>query len=131
MVKVPFAVQPSNKNDVLTPVAAVTTAPIGVTAPCMWSHINAQTLTYSHTPCMQAMDYFATLIGKNVYALFFFAGHGFELNNLNYMMAVDASMNKNPMHCLCAQHVLHTMQARGAKLSIVLLDMCRVRAPSP
>jgi len=83
------------------------------------------------THTAQAMDYFATLIGKNVYALFFFAGHGFELNNLNYMMAVDASMNKNPMHCLCAQHVLHTMQARGAKLSIVLLDMCRVRAPSP
>jgi len=77
------------------------------------------------------MEYFATLIGKNVYALFFFAGHGFELNNLNYMMAVDASMDKNPMHCLCAQYVLHTMQARGAKLSIVLLDMCRVRAPSP
>ena len=77
------------------------------------------------------MEYFATLIGKNVYALFFFAGHGFELNNLNYMMAVDASMDKNPLYCLCAQHVLHIMQSRGAKLSIVLLDMCRVRAPSP
>ena len=77
------------------------------------------------------MDYFASLLGKNVYALFFFAGHGFELDGMNYMMAVDATMDKNPVHCLCAQKVQHTMQSRGAKLSIVLLDMCRVRSPPP
>ena len=28
--------------------------------------------------------------------------------------------------CVCVR-----VQAKGAKLSIVLLDMCRVRAPSP
>ena len=78
----------------------------------------------------QAVDYFTSLLGKNVYALFFFAGHGFEYNGMNYMMAVDATMDKNPAHCLCAQKVQHTMQSHGAKLSIVLLDMCRVRSPS-
>ena len=74
----------------------------------------------------QAVQYFETLIGKNVYALFFFAGHGFELGHLNYMMAVDATMDKNPDHCLCAQDVLKRMQSRGAKLSVVLIDACRV-----
>ena len=76
----------------------------------------------------QAVRYFESLLGKNVYALFFFAGHGFELNSKNYMMPVDADVEKNPEQCLCAQHVLQTMQAKGAKLSIVLLDMCRVNA---
>ena len=74
------------------------------------------------------MKYFESLIGKNVYAMFFFAGHGFEHNSKNYMMAVDADVEKNPEQCLCAQLVLQTMQARGAKLSIVMLDMCRESA---
>ena len=73
-----------------------------------------------------AIDFFLTLLGKNVYAFFFFAGHGFEVNNSNYMMAVDAPMEKNPDFCICAQQVLEAMQSRGAKLSIMVLDMCRV-----
>ena len=76
-----------------------------------------------------AISYFMELIGPNVYALFFFAGHGFELQQMNYMMAVDCSKEKNPRFCVCAQDVLRRMQERGAKLSIVLLDMCRVSAP--
>lgn len=76
-----------------------------------------------------ALDYFTQLIGPNVYAVFFFAGHGFELNNMNYMMAVDCTKEKNPTYSVCAQKVLRIMQERGAKLSIVLLDMCRVVAP--
>ena len=74
------------------------------------------------------MDYFATLIGKNVYALFFFAGHGFEYNARNYMMPVDSDVEKKPEQCVCAQEVLDAMQVGGAKLSIMILDMCRVSA---
>ena len=76
-----------------------------------------------------AIDYFVTLLGRNVYAVFFFAGHGFELNQMNYMMAVDCTKQKNPSYSVCAQKVLNMMQETGAKLSIVLLDMCRVVAP--
>ena len=47
---------------------------------------------------------------------------------MNYMMPVEAAMSKNPADCLCAQHVLELMQSKGTKLSIVLLDMCRVLA---
>lgn len=73
-----------------------------------------------------AISYFLSLLGKNVYAFFFFAGHGFEINSNNYMMAVDAPMEKNPEFCICAQQVLESMQSLGAKLSIMVLDMCRV-----
>ena len=83
------------------------------------------THTHTHT---QAVDYFATLIGKNVYALFFFAGHGFEYNARNYMMPVDSDVEKKPEQCVCAQEVLDAMQVGGAKLSIMILDMCRVSA---
>ena len=76
-----------------------------------------------------AIEYFTNLLGPNVYALFFFAGHGFELNSMNYMMAVDCTKQKNPAHSVCAQKVLQIMQETRAKLSVVLLDMCRVVAP--
>ena len=76
-------------------------------------------------PPPQAVKYFEALIGKNVYAMFFFAGHGFELNSKNYMMPVDSDVENNPELSICAQQVLQTMQAKGAKLSIMLLDMCR------
>lgn len=76
-----------------------------------------------------ALEIFTHLLGPNVYALFFFAGHGFELNGMNYMMAVDCTKEKNPTFCVCAQKVLKMMQEMGAKLSMVLLDMCRVVAP--
>ena len=49
-----------------------------------------------------AITYFMELIGPNVYSLFFFAGHGFELHQMNYMMAVDCSREKNPRAmCVC------------------------------
>ena len=47
---------------------------------------------------------------------------------MNYMMPVDADVEKKPEQCLCAQDVLQSMQERGAKLSIMILDMCRVNA---
>ncbi len=77
----------------------------------------------------EAIDYFTQLLGPNVYAVFFFAGHGFELNKMNYMMAVDCTKQKNPSFSVCAQKVLQIMQETKAKLSVVLLDMCRVGAP--
>ena len=85
---------------------------------------------FNTPPSLQAADFFASLIGKNVYALFFFAGHGFEHNSLNYMMPVDADVEKKPEQCICAQEVLRSMQMAGAKLSIMILDMCRVSASS-
>ena len=75
-----------------------------------------------------AVKYFTQLIGPNVYSLFF-PGYGFELNNMNYMMAVDCTKEKNPKYCVCAQMVLRMMQVKGIKLNIVLLDMCRIAAP--
>lgn len=79
----------------------------------------------------EAVNYLTSLLGKNVYALFFFAGHGFRLGNQEYMMAVDASPDKDPSYCVCAQEVLDCMQGQGAKLSVVILDMCRMPAPAP
>ena len=44
---------------------------------------------------------------------------------MNYMMAVDCTKEKNPKYYVCAQMVLRMMQEKGAKLSIVLLDVSR------
>ena len=97
----------------------------------------------------QALTFFLGLLGANVYALFFFAGklniysqsqhkhivyaillgHGFQsVDGQNYLMGVDTTLEKDPRYCLCAQDIKTRMQHTGAKVSIMLLDMCRVAA---
>ena len=94
----------------------------------------------------QALSFFLGLLGANVYALFFFAGkhlfqhkssivyaaslgHGFQsVDGQNYLMGVDTTLEKDPRYCLCAQDIKTRMQHTGAKVSIMLLDMCRVAA---
>lgn len=77
----------------------------------------------------QALTFFLSLLGANVYALFFFAGHGFQsVDGQNYLMGVDTTLEKDPRYCLCAQDIKTRMQHTGAKVSIMLLDMCRVAA---
>ena len=74
---------------------------------------------------LHAIDFFTSLLGPAVYALFFFAGHGFEVNQKQYLMGVDASTDHNAEHCICVQTIKERMQSTAAKLSILLLDMCR------
>ena len=75
----------------------------------------------------QAFQYFLTLLGPGVYALFFFAGHGFEMAHSQYLMGTEASAHHNPNLCICAHSLKEKMKEVGAKLSILLLDMCRER----
>ena len=72
-----------------------------------------------------AIHYFLSLLGRGVYALFFFAGHGFEVGNHQYLMSVDASADHNPKECVCVQTLKDDMHRSGSKLNILLLDMCR------
>lgn len=50
------------------------------------------------------------------------------MDGQNYLMGVDTTLEKDPRYCLCAQDIKTHMQHTGAKVSIMLLDMCRVAA---
>jgi mucosa-associated lymphoid tissue lymphoma translocation protein 1 len=74
-----------------------------------------------------AVEQFCNLLEKDMYALFYFAGHGFEDGNQSYLMPVDASHAYDPKENLSASEVIQPMQSSKAKLNVILLDSCRTR----
>lgn len=67
---------------------------------------------------------------KNSYAvgLFYFAGHGIQVNGLNYLVPVEANLMAERFveyDCLRADRVLGHMEQCETEVNIVILDACR------
>ncbi|MCU0418683.1 MAG: caspase family protein [Cyclobacteriaceae bacterium] len=62
-------------------------------------------------------------------SLFFYAGHGLEVDGINYLVPVDAQINSHldvKQKCISLQGVLNTMEfANDEGLNMVILDACR------
>ncbi|XP_016120104.1 mucosa-associated lymphoid tissue lymphoma translocation protein 1-like, partial [Sinocyclocheilus grahami] len=72
-----------------------------------------------------AIDKFLQLLDRGVYAVFYYAGHGYEHSGRNYLVAIDAPRPYRTENCVCVQKVMHNMQNRKAQLNVILLDTCR------
>uniref|UniRef100_A0A8C1QH17 Mucosa-associated lymphoid tissue lymphoma translocation protein 1-like n=1 Tax=Cyprinus carpio TaxID=7962 RepID=A0A8C1QH17_CYPCA len=72
-----------------------------------------------------AIDKFLQLLDRGVYAVFYYAGHGYEHSGRNYLVAIDAPRPYRTENCVCVQKVMHNMQNKKAQLNIILLDTCR------
>lgn len=73
----------------------------------------------------EALRQFCNLLVEETYALFYFAGHGFERHGHSYLMPVDATDKYHPHENMASSEVLKAMQNTKAKLNVVLLDCCR------
>ncbi|MBY0376322.1 MAG: caspase family protein [Bryobacteraceae bacterium] len=76
----------------------------------------------------QAVDRFVAKLGPNDTALFFFAGHGIQLANENYLVPIDfdAKDEADAKYVAYSASRIHDrMDASGATLNIVILDACR------
>ena len=78
--------------------------------------------SYEFTFC-QISNFFA---GPGIYAVIYYAGHGFELNGENYLLPVDA-MSADPNESIRAQEFLQEMQNCDTFLNLMFLDCCRTR----
>ncbi len=61
-------------------------------------------------------------------ALFYYAGHGMQINGVNYLVPISANPNKAadaPLQMVSADAALNQMQDGGARLKIMILDACR------
>jgi hypothetical protein len=64
-------------------------------------------------------------------ALFFFAGHGFEIRGQNYLLPTDvpsASEGQEELvrdASIAVERIVDRLQARGARIAILVLDACR------
>ncbi|XP_027745632.1 mucosa-associated lymphoid tissue lymphoma translocation protein 1-like isoform X2 [Empidonax traillii] len=72
-----------------------------------------------------AVSQFLQLLGKGVYAIFYYAGHGYEHLGRNYMVPVDAPQPYTPENCISVQRILQKMQQQQTALNVILLDTCR------
>ena len=76
----------------------------------------------------RGVDAFASLIQPGDLALFFYAGHGIEIDGENYLLPVDFRAQDAvdaKYEAYAARRVLEKMHARGARVRIALLDACR------
>jgi hypothetical protein len=64
-------------------------------------------------------------------ALFFFAGHGFEIHGQNYLLPTDVPAATDGQEELvrdaafAVERIVDRLQARGARIAILVLDACR------
>ncbi|XP_069758839.1 mucosa-associated lymphoid tissue lymphoma translocation protein 1 isoform X2 [Narcine bancroftii] len=72
-----------------------------------------------------AVKQFLQLLDTGVYALFYYAGHGYECAGRNYMVPVNAPNPYKPENCINVQKILCRMQEKNTALNVLLLDMCR------
>uniref|UniRef100_A0A8C3JV76 Mucosa-associated lymphoid tissue lymphoma translocation protein 1 n=1 Tax=Calidris pygmaea TaxID=425635 RepID=A0A8C3JV76_9CHAR len=72
-----------------------------------------------------AVSRFLQLLEKGVYAVFYYAGHGYEHLGRNYMVPVDAPQPYAPENCISVQRILQKMQQQQTALNLILLDTCR------
>jgi uncharacterized caspase-like protein len=66
--------------------------------------------------------------GPGAVGLFYFAGHGLQAYNVNYLLATDAEVAKPadiPQYGFEAEEVLWAMLKGGADTNILILDACR------
>ncbi len=76
-----------------------------------------------------ALTGFRNAAAESKVALFFFAGHGLEVGGENYLVPVDAQVEKEyqvKYRTLALTEVLEAMAGDEERLKIVILDCCRV-----
>uniref|UniRef100_W5NBM8 MALT paracaspase 3 n=1 Tax=Lepisosteus oculatus TaxID=7918 RepID=W5NBM8_LEPOC len=71
------------------------------------------------------IDEFLQLLDRGVYALFYYAGHGYECPGRNYLVPIDAPQPYRRENCISVQRIMRSMQEKRTALNVVLLDTCR------
>jgi mucosa-associated lymphoid tissue lymphoma translocation protein 1 len=72
-----------------------------------------------------AVLHFIDLLGKNVYAVFYFCGHGFEEHGMSYLIPSDGPTGSTAKECVCAQEILANIQKKEPPVIFMILDICR------
>ena len=73
-------------------------------------------------------DFTRQLHSKNSVGLFYFAGHGIEMEGSNYLIPVDAEIQTGidaKYESVDAGRILDGMESAGNNLNMVILDACR------
>jgi tetratricopeptide (TPR) repeat protein len=75
-----------------------------------------------------ALDQFSTRIKKGYVGLFYYAGHGMQLEGENYLIPVNAQIKAEKdveYESMPLGKILGRMESAGNRINIVILDACR------
>lgn len=79
-----------------------------------------------------SIDLFLTKINHGAIGLFFFAGHGVQIEGVNYLLTQDSNINDKDNNkinrinkAIKAQGILKRMEKSQNALNIIILDACR------
>ncbi len=73
-------------------------------------------------------DFSRSITDPDAVALFYYAGHGVQYNNQNYLVPIDAEITDEDQinwKCVPLENVTNKMQNAGNRLNIIILDACR------
>jgi hypothetical protein len=76
----------------------------------------------------EAIEDFGNRLKRGGVGLFYYAGHGVQVNGINYLIPIDAKINKESdirFKAFDAGRILAEMENANNGLNIVLLDACR------
>lgn len=85
----------------------------------------------SQSDMRRAIREFATMVtakGPNAVALVYYAGHGVQIDGENYLVPVDAKIEREsdvPIEAVRLVDVMSTLGETPARMRIVILDACR------
>lgn len=82
----------------------------------------------SHRQMDLALKEFKENLANAEVGLFFFAGHGLQIDGVNYLTAVNTDMSSEieAKHTsLCLDRVIDTMEKSPTSTSLIILDACR------
>uniref|UniRef100_A0AC35U5U3 CASPASE_P20 domain-containing protein n=1 Tax=Rhabditophanes sp. KR3021 TaxID=114890 RepID=A0AC35U5U3_9BILA len=73
---------------------------------------------------------FTNLLSDNVYAVFYFVGHGFQINGQCFLLPINNLIDMYlPEHCLPMNWILHKFMEFNTGMHVILLDICRYEEP--
>ncbi|XP_043602140.1 mucosa-associated lymphoid tissue lymphoma translocation protein 1-like isoform X3 [Bombus pyrosoma] len=81
-------------------------------------------LNLTITQMKNAIKIFSKALVEGVYGLFYFAGHGFKMQE-SYMLATDAPETYLRKDAICESELLSAFLENDPELLIVILDMCQ------
>jgi uncharacterized caspase-like protein len=85
------------------------------------------------TAMKQAVHEFIQRLKANDVGLFYFSGHGFQHNNINYLVPLRADIHNDidiEGEALAVQYVLRQMERATQGVKLMILDACRENIPA-
>jgi tetratricopeptide (TPR) repeat protein len=81
-----------------------------------------------HQRMEEGVEQFTRQLGRGGVGLFYYSGHGVQVSGLNYLVPVDAKINRESdikYQSVQVDWVLDRMRDAGNELNVIILDACR------